>query len=235
MASSSPPFLIVSALLLLSILALMRPRRFYIVRHGETLLNAQHIHQGADGGLSEKGRQQAERVGRKLKGLGIRRMLSSTYQRARETAAIINTYLKVPITYSSLLVERGNPNEIVEKPTNDPAVAHIIDLMDLAYHDDNYRFSNEENFADMKNRARKCLDLLARQGHSRTVVVTHHHFLKMVIAYLLYRNELHASDFVKLSFFNASDNAGITICDYHPWRMFSATRGWEVVSYNEQP
>jgi hypothetical protein len=57
----------------------------------------------------------------------------------------------------------------------------------------------------------------------------------MLIAYLLYRNSLHASDFVKLSFFNASDNAGITVCDYKPWKMFSRTRGWEIVSYNHQP
>ncbi len=57
----------------------------------------------------------------------------------------------------------------------------------------------------------------------------------MLIAYLLYRERLHAADFIKLSFFNISDNAGITICEFHPWRIFSPTRGWEVVSYNEQP
>jgi broad specificity phosphatase PhoE len=231
----SPVAVSAIALLIIVILLLMRPRRFYFVRHGETILNAQHVRQGDGGGLSTRGEQQAERVGEALQGLHIDRIICSSYQRAKETAAIINKYLKVPIVYSPLLVERGNPKEIIGKSINDPQVMHIVDQMDLTYHEDNFRISDEENFLDLRERAHKCLDLLARQGALQTVVVTHHHFLKMLIAYLLYRNNLHAGDFVKLSFFNASDNAGITICEYVPWKILSPTRGWEVVSYNEQP
>ncbi len=213
---------------------LMRPRRFYFVRHGETILNAQHIRQGEEGALSENGRHQAEKVGRYLKRFSIGRIISSTYPRARETATIINTYLNRPIIYSPLLAERRNPSEIIRRKRDDADVAHIIDRMDLAYHDDNYRFSDEENFIDLKKRARKCLRFLARRGARETVVVTHHVFLKMLIAYLLYRRRLHAADFAKLSFFNMVDNAGITVCEFHPWKILSPTFGWEVVSYNEQ-
>jgi broad specificity phosphatase PhoE len=216
-------------------LLLMRTRRFYFVRHGETLLNAEHIRQGADGALSEKGRAQAEKVGKYLQHFPITRIIASTYPRAQETASIINKHLKVPIIPSVLLVERRNPSVLIGKRADEPEAAHIVDLMDLSYHSDDYRFSDEENFTDMKKRAKKCLNLLARQGTRETVVVTHHHFLKMCIAYLLYRRRLHAEDFAKLSFFNYSDNAGITICEYHPWKFWNATRGWEVVSYNEQP
>lgn len=35
----------------------------------------------------------------------------------------------------------------------------------------------------------------------------------MLVAYMLYRERLHSADFVKLSFFNYSDNAGITVVD----------------------
>lgn len=187
------------------------------------------------GGLSEKGRRQAEKVGAYLQHLPIDRIIASTYLRAKETAEIINKHLRVPIMYSPLLVERKNPSETVGKHRDAPEVVRIVDQMDLAYHEDDFRYSDEENFADLKKRARKCLNLLARQGARETCVVTHHHFLKMLIAYLLYRERLHAKDFVKLSFFNMSDNAGISIVEYHPWRMFSKTRGWKVVSYNEQP
>jgi len=214
---------------------LMRPRRFYLVRHGETLLNAEHIRQGEGGALSPKGRAQAEKVGAYLKNFPIKRIIVSSYPRARETAALINTYLHVPVIVSPLFVERRNPSEIIGKHANDPDVIRIVDQIDLAYHDDDYRFSDEENFADLKKRARKCLSLLARQGARETCIVTHHHFLKMCIAYLLYRERLHAADFAKLAFFNISDNAGITVVEFHPWRFLSLTRGWEVVSYNEQP
>ncbi len=214
---------------------LMRPRRFYFVRHGETLMNAQHIKQAAEGDLSEKGRRQAEKVGIYLKRFPIERMLASPYPRAKETAAIINAHLKVPIMYSGLLVERRNPSEVVGKSRDDPEVKKIVDQIDLAYHEDAFRFSDEENFIDLRRRAKKCINLLSRQGTREMCVVTHHVFLKMFIANLLYRNRLHAADFVKLSFFNMSDNAGITICEFHPWKILSPTRGWEVVSYNEQP
>lgn len=212
-----------------------RNMRFYFVRHGETVLNAEHIRQGEEGGLSEDGRHQAERVGRALENLNITRIIASPYQRALETAEIIKSHLNVPIIYSELLVERRNPSEIIGKNRDLPEVVHIIDRMDLAYHEDDYRFSDEENFVGLKNRAKKCLSFLALHGASETCVVTHHLFMKMLLAYMLHRDRLHASDFAKLAFFNFSDNAGISICEFNPWHIFSPTRGWEVVSFNQIP
>jgi uncharacterized phosphatase len=234
----SPLSISAACLLLLGIALMfyfMRPRRFYLVRHGETVLNAEHIKQGRDGDLSETGRAQAETVGRYLKRFRIKRILTSTYPRARETAAIINTHLDAPIEPVELLVERRNPSEVINKRTTDPHVEQIMDQIERAYHDDEYRYSDEENFLDLRERAHKCLSFLTRQYDSEIAVITHHVFLKMLIAYLLYRGRLHASDFVKLSFFNYSDNAGITVVEFHPWKYFTRTHGWEVVTYNEQP
>ena len=229
------PIAIIALVAALGVLmALMRPRRFYFVRHGETFLNEQHIRQGEDGGLSENGKRQAEAVGVYLKRFPIERIISSAYPRAKETSEIVNKHLKVRIIYSPLLAERRNPKDIIGKSTRDPDVTRIVDEMDNSYHEDDYRFSDEENFIDLKKRARKCLNLLARQGAREMCIVTHHVFLKALIAYLLYRKRLSAADFVKLSFFNMSDNAGITICEFHPWKIFSPTRGWKVISYNEQ-
>ncbi len=217
----------------LGLLLLAKPRRFYFIRHGETLLNAKHIRQGKEGLLSPEGRAQALQVGKHLKHHFIEAIISSDYPRALETSEIIKGELDVPIFPSSLLAERRNPSQIIGKSTKDPEVEKIADLVDLAYHDDDYRYSDEENFTDIKKRAKKCLSLLARQGAPQTVVVTHHHFLKMLLAYMLYSDHLHASDFAKLSFFNFSDNAGISICEFYPLHFFSRTHGWKVVSFNE--
>lgn len=227
------PFFV--ALLVVLAFFVMRPRRFYFVRHGETVLNAMHIRQGVEGELSERGRAQAGQVGDYLKRFSIKKVISSTYPRARATAEIVAKELKVPITYSDLLVERKNPSEIIGRPTDDPEVMRIVDQMDLAYHTDDFRYSDEENFVELKARAERALLMLSGVLARETAVVTHHHFLKMLIAFLLYRKRLHASDFVKLSFFNVSDNAAITVCEYHPWKFWNKTRGWEVVSYNEHP
>lgn len=221
--------------LLILFLVRMQPRRYYFIRHGETLLNAEHIRQGADGGLSPTGHAQAERAGKYLVRYHIRRIIASTFERGRETALVINEQLHVPIIYSDLLVERRNPSEIIGKKADDPAVTLVTDQIDGAYHDDKYRYSDEENFVDLKRRAQKALSYLARHGTSETCVVTHGILLKMLISYLLYRRRLTAVQYAKLSFFNAADNANITICEYHPWKFLSPTRGWEVISYNETP
>jgi len=210
-------------------------KRFYFVRHGETFLNAKHIKQGAEGGLSELGKRQAAAIGARLAPLHIQKIIASPYERARETVDIINKHLYVPVFYSPLLVERRNPSEVIGKDRNDPEVVRIVDQMDLAYHEDDYRFSDEENFTDLKERAKKLLALLARQGARETCIVTHHAFLKMILSYMLHRERLHAADFTKLSFFNVSDNAGLSVCEYHPWKFWNATHGWEVVSFNETP
>ena len=233
MRTMSPLLIAIISGVVISAAILMRPRRFYIVRHGETILNATNIKQGAEGGLSEKGKEQAMNIGAMFAQLHIQKIIASPYERARETAIIIDTYLHVPISYSPLLIERRSPSEIIGKSQDDPEVVRIVDQIDLAYHEDDYHFSDEENFADLKERGRKCLEFLAHQRANEICVVTHHKFLKMLLSYMLHRGNLHADDYVKLSFFNTSDNGGISICEYHPWKMFSRTRGWEVVSFNE--
>lgn len=211
---------------------LLRPKRFYLVRHGQSLLNQQHVRQGPEGALSPKGRDQAAQSGRFLAQFPIEQILASPYDRTRETAAVIQSFVRVPVAYSLLLAERRNPSEVVDKHYDDPTVVRISDLIDHAYHDDDFRYSDEENFLDLRARAHDCLAMLERQRAHEVCVVTHSFFLKMLVAYLLYRENLHARDYVKLSFFNAADNASVTICEYRPWRRFSATRGWRIIVYN---
>ncbi len=242
-ASSYPlphasPLAVGAALAALLFLALMlfsmRTRYFYFVRHGESMLNKEHIKQAGGGSLSPKGRLQAEAIGHALTGLHIRRIISSPYQRAVETADIIARIIHARVSLSALFAERRSPSEIIGKPERDPEVQRIIDLVDRRYHPDDYRFSDEENFLDQRSRAQWCLRYLARRGGRATCVVTHHAFLKMLIATMLYPKELHASDFVKLSYFNYAEH-GITVCSWSPWRSFGALKGWRVLVWDQEP
>jgi broad specificity phosphatase PhoE len=223
------------AALLRSLAYIGRPRRIYFVRHGQTEANAKRIRQDDKGPLSATGRAQAKATAAYLARFPIKAMVASPYERATETAHILNETLKVPLAFSPLLAERRNPTEIVGRRDDDPAVVKIVDQIDRAYHDDDFRYSDEENFADLRDRARRLLHLLSHQSATHLVAVTHGIYLKMVIAYLLNRHSLHAGDYAKLSFFNASDNAGITICEFEPLKRFNRTRGWRVIEYNITP
>ena len=78
----------------------------YLVRHGETPLNAAGILQFPDTPLSEHGAAQAERVGQRLATSGISRILTSDYARARATADAIHAATGAPVDLEPLLRER---------------------------------------------------------------------------------------------------------------------------------
>ncbi|MCP1206828.1 2,3-diphosphoglycerate-dependent phosphoglycerate mutase GpmB [Pantoea sp. B550] len=62
----------------------------YLVRHGETVWNAERRIQGqSDSPLTEKGEQQAYQVGERVKHLGITHVIASDLGRTRRTAEII--------------------------------------------------------------------------------------------------------------------------------------------------
>ena len=83
------------------------PMKVYLVRHGETPLNAARILQHPDTPLSERGAAQARKVARRLAGCGVAAILTSDYARARATAEAIGAATGAPIETEPLLRERN--------------------------------------------------------------------------------------------------------------------------------
>lgn len=193
----------------------MGTKIIYFVRHGETVLNAQGIRQGAEGPLTEKGRSQALATAKKFPhGKGKPQVLfSSPFQRTKETAEIIARDLDIAeIHYLDLLRERRNPTEIIGHSKDEPTVRHIVDTIDKGFHPDDLRYSDEENFIDLRTRADELLRFIAKRPERRILMVTHSIFLGMIVSYMLRGKELTASEYNKLSFLNPIANAGLTIC-----------------------
>ncbi len=79
----------------------------YIIRHGETDLNATRVVQLLATPLSARGRAQAERVAERFASLDIAHILSSDMARAAETAVAIAARTGAPITHERTLRERN--------------------------------------------------------------------------------------------------------------------------------
>ncbi|MBP6060638.1 MAG: histidine phosphatase family protein [Candidatus Pacebacteria bacterium] len=209
----------------------------YFVRHGETKLNALGIRQSSEGGLTEKGRAQALATAKRFpKEKGSPQVIiASPYERTRETAGIIAGELKMPIEYCDLLVERRNPSEIIGHAGTEIEVKRIVDLIDKSFHDDNLRYSDEENFTDLKERAKKLLEYIKTRPEQRIMMITHGIFLKMVVSYMLVGDELTASKYNALSYLNPINNAGISICSYtykdHWFRK--REEAWKLIIWND--
>lgn len=211
----------------------MAKKLIYFIRHGETESNAQGIRQGPDGSLNAKGREQAYATALRFpKDKGKPEIIiASPYQRTKETAQIVAKELKLPIEYSKLLIERRNPSEIIGHSGEEKDVKKIVDRIDKSYHADDLRISDEENFIDLKNRAKELLKFIADRDEDRIIMVTHGIFLKMVVSYMLYGEELNASMYNNLSYFNPINNASMAICSYTT-HLFKKNE-WKLITWND--
>jgi broad specificity phosphatase PhoE len=208
-------------------------KTIYFVRHGQSANNAAKVRQGSAGGLSEKGEAQARFVGERFKNNRIQLTLASPYERAQETAAVIGEYIHTPIETTPLLAERRNPSEVIGKDADSEEVTKIMDVIDRTFHDDDYHYSDEENFSELKARARKLLTLLEQRPEKRVLCVSHRIFLKMVCAYAEQGESLTSHDFVKLDFYNKVENTAIAVCAYKPLNKWLKKKEWNILAFND--
>jgi len=80
--------------------------RIYLIRHGETALNAARILQPPGTPLSERGVAQASRLARRLARSGLVRILSSDLRRAEMTAEALAREAGAPLERDADLAER---------------------------------------------------------------------------------------------------------------------------------
>lgn len=217
----------------------MKRKLFYFVRHGESILNEKGIRQSSEGSLSENGKRQAKLTGDRMSTRDIDIIIASPYERTKETAEIVSHCFPEPkkIEYTSLLAERRNPSEIIGKSVDDLEVRKIVDLIDKSYHSDDFRFSDEENFLDLKQRAKDLLEYLSNRPEKSFLIITHGIFLRMIIAYILNGERLTASVYNTISFMNTANNAGITVCEckiYHKhWFSPKLVTEWNLLVWND--
>lgn len=211
----------------------MASKLIYFIRHGETVLNVKNIRQGPGGSLTDKGRAQALEIAKRFpKHKGQPQVIiSSPFERTKETSEILAKELNMKIEYSDLLVERRNPTEIVGHEGSEREVRQIIDRIDKSYHADDLRYSDEENFVDLKERAKKLLKYIRHRNEKRIIMVTHGIFLKMAVSYMLYGESLTASQYNNLSYYNPIDNASMAICSYTP-HWFKKDE-WKILIWND--
>src|SRR3989344_139516 len=95
----------------------MEPKlNIYIIRHGEKI--------NSENGLTNRGKQQARLLAKRLGKLKISKIYSSDLERCKETAKIIQKELKLPIKYEKSLMEV--PSEVKEKPKKHIKKINII-------------------------------------------------------------------------------------------------------------
>jgi broad specificity phosphatase PhoE len=186
-------------------------KKIYFVRHGESEGNAGIIRQGPQTPLTERGKKQAHFIAARSSKLPLEVIISSTMRRAQETADIIANTVKKPVELSNLFIERRGPTNLIGKSKDDPEVLHAEQVIKENFPSEDFRFSDEENFDDLKKRADFALKLLQTKSEENILVVTHGFFMRVMLAYAVFDNELTGYECERFMRAFRTENTGLTV------------------------
>lgn len=200
--------------------------KIYFVRHGEGEHNVKKLYSASDFSLTEKGKQQAKVAAERVSKLPVEIIIASSYKRTIQTAKIINKKLKKKIVLTNLVWEIVRPKEIAGKPQNDSKVMQIKKEIDENFHLSNWHYSNEENFYDLEKRASAFLKYLKKFKNEHILVVSHIHFIRMVVLVMLFKEDLNSNIYLRSMKLLEMKTSGLTICEYK-------NDDWYLVTWND--
>lgn len=202
-------------------------KKIYFVRHGESVANATRVHSSGVTPLTDRGHAQAETIAERAMKLPIEIIVASTMTRAQETAQHIADKTGRVIKSSDLFTEGRNASEIIEKPAGDPEVARIQKIIDDNFYQNLPKYSDEEDFGEVKIRALKALAYLEEMPDENILVVTHGWFLAVLVSVAIYGKDVSPRECATFVERAHMENTGVTIIGYDnekyspwPWWMW---------------
>ena len=156
--------------------------KLIIVRHGETIENAEEIIQGQEyGTLNEKGKEQAKRVAERLKDEEIDYIFSSDLERTRDTVQEIAKFHDAPLEFVKKLRERDG-GVFNGRPFSE----FVNDREEKGLEPYEYKPQGGEHFEEVRERTAEFLDELIKNYKGKTVLlVSHGTAITIMITYLL--------------------------------------------------
>jgi broad specificity phosphatase PhoE len=203
--------------------------KLYLVRHGQSEGNITHLYQGPDESLTELGHQQAEFLANRFGSISLDGILASPYKRAQQTAAYIGKKKNLEITTNALLVEKSWGSVLTGKSRNDPTIQEQVNLLlEKEQSEPEFRLSDEERFIDIRKRAVQFLDAAVslKEKHKALCVVSHGHFLRVIIAVVIHGPEVPAKLFRDFFSTTSMHNTGITALEH-------TEKGWHILTLND--
>jgi len=208
-------------------------KTIYFVRHGQTVGNVAEISQGPDDQLNKKGLMQATFIAKRAAHLNFSQIISSDYVRAKSTAQTISERTGKSLELSELFREFRRPSEFWGRvPKQDPEVLAGYTQMEQNFFQENWHYSDEENFFDLKRRGQAALQYLLDHQADRLLVVTHGNFLRNLLGLMLRGNKYAPQDYLDIETTFSLNNTSITVAyQKYYWRRGITT--WTIGSWND--
>lgn len=200
--------------------------KLYLVRHGQSNGNLSKRHQHGDTPLSDLGRQQAQELAKRFSTFPIDIILTSHFDRARETAEIIATEINQPVETYELLREIKRPSEIEGKSISDPLAVEIKDKIKANIHDPNWHFSDEENVYDLIARAKDFLQFIENRKEVNILAVSHGRIIEAIVGTVVLGDSLVPELFDQIKDSMYLSNTGITVLE-------KTNNQWHLLTWND--
>ena len=189
--------------------------RIYLVRHGETTGNLNDFYQTSETPLTKTGIEQAKSVAKRFKNVKIDVIYSSTHLRAKNTAELISKQVKAKVELWESLMEIRRPKEVRGKSGSDPEAEKIMQQVVSKFSDKTWKYSDEENFYDLKERADLVIaHLLSKHKGDTIVCVSHGTFIKFLVTSVLLGDHINPENFNLLRHNLWAQNTGVSVIEY---------------------
>jgi len=206
-------------------------KNIYLIRHGQSEENVDHVARGDRALLTEGGRAQAMTVAERVARLEVTSLISSPFVRTFETASVISARIGLPVEQSELFREWNGPSVYLGKHEDHPErAAARVAIMNKT--DRDFRHSDEETFAELHERANQALVFLEAREEDRICVVTHFGFLQMIAAVVLFGDRVEPWMTSSMFYRLRHRNTGITNI-----KLSLDKEGkpfWQLITWNDQ-
>lgn len=212
----------------------------YFVRHGQCTSNVRGEFFSPDAPLTERGEHQAQFIASRCASIPAEAIISSTYLRARQTAAPIGERLGLPVEHSDLFVERARPTQQYDVARTDPLFVSIEEETRARFGEPGWRYSDEENFEDLVARAKAALAYLESRPEKHIIVVSHGLFMRALMAFVVFGAQMSAHECWQMMVGFAHDNTGMTVLTHRTITPDDELRGtigshvgWRIRTWND--
>ncbi len=150
--------------------------KLYIVRHGETMENANNCLVGRlNSPLTAEGINQAKKVSEYFKDKDINLIVSSPLDRCKQTAQIISND-KIKIIYSDSLLGRDH-GEFTGKPRDS------INFDEYWNYNKNIKYKKAESVKDLYDRVAKLIEEIKEKYYDKNIIIVTHSGIMRVLYY----------------------------------------------------
>lgn len=214
--------------------------RVILVRHGESVSNADpkvSLPDEQGDRLTERGVEQADAVGKALRGAGITDLISSPMGRARQTAEKIGVHLGLAAEIDPEIHELREGSDYGTLTNEEQMLRRWSEWMPKFAEDPDHSEYGGESFHEVRGRVRRFkARLLERDPARLPLVVTHGIFLRFFFADSLLEDDF-SSGMAKQLWNLRTANCGVSLFEhgesYHP--ADPERPGWVCSTWMERP